>query len=131
VVDVEEVVGRGADALAARWADGGARPKMMSVGRRAAGLSRAAFARRWGEEAGTLGGERIPDDVRGVAYVQDHPVGSGDPAYDAVNEVWFTDLAGLRGRAAWLAARPIPADLMDPTSCATLCLLEEPVTPGR
>lgn len=121
---VEEVVGRGADALTARWADGGPRPKMMSFGRRARTLSREDFADRWRAEAGSLGGEPMPDEVRGIAYVQDHPVGD-DPPFDAINEVWFDDAAALGSRARWLAARPIPAGLMDPPTCATLCLVEE------
>jgi hypothetical protein len=129
VLVVDEVVGRGADALAARWADGATRPKMMSVGRRSSALSRADFAQRWRRDAGTFGGERIPDDVRGIAYVQDHPVAQDEPPFDSVNEVWFDSVDHLRARAAWLAARPIPADLMDPSTCATLCLLEDVLTP--
>jgi hypothetical protein len=122
-VPVEEVVVRGADALAARWAGGGERFKMMSFGRRNPALTRTAFAERWRAEAGRLGGDRIPDEVRGVAYVQDHPLGD-DPAFDAINEVWFDRLDDLRRRAEWFAARPVPADLMSPAECWTAYLRE-------
>ena len=120
---VEEEVRRGGDALAARWADGGARLKVMQAGRRNPALSRAAFRDRWRSEAGRLGGEAIPDDLRGLAYVQDHPVDE-DPPVDAVNEVWFDDPDALARRVAWFAARPVPTDLMAPERCWTLCLRE-------
>ncbi|HEX6421602.1 MAG TPA: hypothetical protein VFZ77_24065 [Acidimicrobiales bacterium] len=129
VVAVEEVVVRGADALAARWVDGGERFKMMSFGRRSPALTRAAFVERWRAEAGRLGGDRIPEDVRGVAYVQDHPLGA-DPPLDAINEVWFERIDDLRRRAEWFAARPVPADLMSPTECWSACLREVVVEPG-
>jgi hypothetical protein len=125
-VPVDEVVARGADALVARWADGGERFKMMSFGRRRATLTRDEFARRWRAEAGRLGGERIPDDVRGLAYVQDHPLGD-DPPLDAINEVWFDGLDGLRRRAEWFAARPLPAELVAPDDCWSAYLREEVV----
>lgn len=129
-VPVEEVVVRGADALAARWAGGGERFKMMSFGRRNPALTRAAFAERWRAEAGRLGGDRIPDEVRGLAYVQDHPVGD-DPPLDAINEVWFDRLDDLRRRAEWFAARPVPADLMSPAECWTAYLREVVVEAHR
>jgi hypothetical protein len=123
-VVVEESVRRGADLLAHRWERGGERFKMMSFGRRNPALSRPEFAERWRREAGRLGTDVIPDDVRGVAYVQDHPVGD-DAAFDAVNEVWFERLDDLRRRAEWFAARPVPADLMSPSACWSLYLREE------
>ncbi|MDD9370218.1 MAG: EthD domain-containing protein [Acidimicrobiales bacterium] len=129
VVEVDEVVARGADALAARWADGGARFKMMSFGRRNPALTRAEFVERWRAEAGRLGGDRIPDDLRGSAYVQDHPSGD-DPPFDALNEVWFDRLDDLRRRAEWFAARPVPAELMSPADCWSLYLRERVVVPA-
>jgi hypothetical protein len=129
VVPVDEVIVRGADALSSRWADGGERFKMMSFGRRNPALTRAAFVDRWRAEAGRLGGTRIPDDIRGLAYVQDHPLGD-DPPLDAINEVWFDDLDGLRRRAEWFAARPVPADLMSPAACWSVCLREQVVPVG-
>ena len=129
VVDVDEVIARGADALAARWADGGERFKMMSFGRRNPALTREEFVERWRAEAGRLGGDRIPDDLRGSAYVQDHPRGD-DPPFDAVNEVWFDRLNDLRRRAGWFAARPVPADLMSPAECWSLCLRETVAVPA-
>jgi hypothetical protein len=121
---VEEVVVRGADHLAARRLDGNLGYKMMSFGRRSPDLSRAQFVERWRREAGRMGGEVIPDDVRGQAYVQDHPVGD-EVAFDALNEVWFDRLDDLHRRAEWFAARPVPADLMDPAQCWSLYLREE------
>ena len=102
VVAVDEVVARGADALAARWAHGGERFKMMSFGRRNPALSRDEFVERWRTEAGRLGRDPIPDDLRGLAYVQDHPV-DDDPPLDAINEVWFDRLDDVRRRARWFA----------------------------
>jgi hypothetical protein len=129
-VAVEEVVGRGADALAARWADGGERFTMMSFGRRNPALTRAAFVERWHAEAGRLGGDRIPEALRGLAYVQDQPIGD-DPPLDAINEVWFDRLDDLCRRAEWFAARPVPADLMSPPTCGTLYLRETVVAARR
>jgi hypothetical protein len=126
-VVVTEEVRRGADALAARWAAGGERFKMMSFGRRNPALSPAEFADRWRREAGRLGGEEIPADLRVFAYVQDHPVPGA--AFDAINEVWFDRLDDLRRRAEWFAARPVPADLMDPARSGFVLLREE-VLPG-
>ncbi|HKE72356.1 MAG TPA: hypothetical protein VKB57_02005 [Acidimicrobiales bacterium] len=117
-VPVEEDVRRGAV--------GGERYAMMSVARRRPGLSRAGFAARWRAEAGRLGAEAIPADVRGAAYVQDHPVGD-DPPVDAVNEAWFADLDGLRRRAEWFAARPVPPELFDPARSFPLYLRWEPL----
>ncbi len=118
VVPVEEEVRRGRL--------GAERYTMMSVARRNPALSRAEFAARWRAEAGRLGAEPIPNAVRGVAYVQDHPTGD-DPPVDAVNEAWFADLASLRQRADWFAARPVPADLFDPTESWALYLRWEPL----
>ncbi len=129
-VPVDEVVVRGAEALTTRWADAGERFKMMSVGRRNPALTRAEFVERWRTEAGRLGGDRIPDELRGLAYVQNHPRGD-DPPFDAINEVWFDRLDDLRRRAEWFAARPIPADLMSPADCWSLYLRETLVVPAR
>ena len=121
VVDAE--VRRGADRLVDPSTAG--RYRMMSVARRNPALRRADFADRWRAEAGRLGGEAIPEDVRGLAYVQDHPVGD-DPPFDAINEVWFDTLDGLRRRAEWFAARAVPTDLFDPEASFALYLRAEP-----
>lgn len=106
-VVADEVVLRGADYLAARWRAGGDRYKMLSFGRRNPELTPEEFSARWRGEAGRLGAEQIPEDVRGEAYVQNHPVARDGPEWplDAVNEVWFDRLDLLRRRGAWLAAR--------------------------
>jgi hypothetical protein len=136
-VAVEEVVARGADRYRARWATGDERFKMMSFGRRNPALSRDEFAARWRGHGGRLGGEAIPEDVRGEAYVQDHPLpldGGGGPAFDAVNEVYLDGLDALRRRRDWFAARQAgagrPADeLMAPGQAWSLYLRERPLTP--
>jgi hypothetical protein len=102
VVVAEEHVLRGADWLEARWAAGGSRFKHMAVAQRAAGLTRAEFQDRWRNRAGSVGATPIPDDAKGLAYVQNHPV-PGEWAYDAVNEVWFDDEASLAVRVRWFA----------------------------
>ncbi|MGF7238646.1 MAG: EthD domain-containing protein [Frankia sp.] len=116
VIVAEEVVLRGADWLPTRWADGGARFKHMAIALRSADLTPAEFSRRWKGHAGRsgvgqaqpgpAGADRpapIPESVRGLAYVQNHPVAraSGEWAYDALNEVYFDDAGVLRERIAW------------------------------
>lgn len=110
-VVAEEVVLRGHDYLDARWALGGERWKMMSFGRRDRRLTPGQFSARWRREAGRLGDEEIPEDVRGLAYVQNHPVplGGHEWPFDAVNEVYVEDVGALRRRGAWLAARQVAA----------------------
>jgi hypothetical protein len=122
-VVVDEVVLRGADWLAERWLDGGPRYKHLALARRADGLSALEFSRRWREHAGQVGGASssapptpIPEDVRGQAYVQNHPVPrpNGDWTYDAVNEVYFDDLDRLLGRIRWFRDNRVgaqPAEL--------------------
>jgi hypothetical protein len=89
-----EAVLRGADWLDGRWRDGGDRYKHMALAKRAAGLTREEFSRRWRGHAGA----GIPAEIRGRAYVQNHALRG---PYDAVNEVYFDDIAGLRARAEW------------------------------
>jgi hypothetical protein len=109
-VIAEEAVLRGAPWLEQRWTDGGPMVKHMALATRAAGLTQAEFAARWRAHAGTAGGARIPDEARGLAYVQNHPV-AGQWPYDAVNEVYFDNLDGLRRRVEWFWANaPAPAD---------------------
>ncbi len=109
VVVASEVVRRGAEWLETRWRAGGAKFKHMAIARRAGHLTPAEFSHRWHAHAGTVsrGGASgdlvIPDDVRGLAYVQDHPLlrDDGASAYDAINEAYFDDPDGLRRRAMW------------------------------
>lgn len=108
---VAEVVPlRGRPWLDTHWEGGGTAFKHLALARRAAGLSQETFSQRWRNHAGSLGTSPIPDRARGVAYVQHHPVPAptADPAYDAVNEVYFDSLEGLRERIEWLAANLRP-----------------------
>ncbi|MQY26188.1 EthD domain-containing protein [Nocardia aurantia] len=106
VVCADESVLRGADWLAGRWHQGGVKLKHMALAVRDPSLTTADFADRWRGHAGTAPGPNpvaatiIPEHVRGRAYVQNHPLGAERP-YDAVNEVWFDDAAGLRARVEW------------------------------
>jgi hypothetical protein len=101
---------RGEPWLERRWLDGGERLKHMALATRAAGLSAQEFSRRWRAHAGTAGATPIPEQARGHAYVQNHPV-PGEWPYDAVNEVYFDDLAALRERVDWFRRNvPSPAD---------------------
>jgi hypothetical protein len=110
VVVARECPLRGEQWLAQRWRDGGDRLKHMALATRAAGLSAEEFSRRWRAHAGTAGSARIPDQARGCAYVQNHPV-PGEWPCDAINEVYADDLAGLRQRVRWFAENvPGPAD---------------------
>jgi hypothetical protein len=108
-----ESVLRGQDWLERRWESGGERLVHMALATRADGLTREEFSRRWRAHAGTAGGVRVPDEARGLAYVQNHVV-SGDcgtvavaVTVDAVTEVYFDDRAGLRQRVDWFAANPV------------------------
>jgi EthD domain len=131
----EEVVLRGHDYLDARWGGGGDRLKMMSFGRRNPRLTLAEFSARWRGQAGRLGGQSIPDEVRGLAYVQNHPVRLDGREWplDAVNEVWFERLDHLRQRAAWFAERQQAAlrtdaeSFMSPTETWSMFVRESPV----
>ncbi len=116
VVMAEEVVLRGEAWLEHRWRAGGERFKHMAFAPRAAGLGQAEFLARWRAHAGSAGGVPIPEAARGRAYVQDHPV-PGEWPYDAVNEVWFDDLDGLRRRVEWFAEHHDPGgdDLFGPS----------------
>jgi hypothetical protein len=110
VLLVDEAILRGEDWLQERWRHGGEKLKHMAIARRAAGLTPAQFSERWRSRAGTLGRAGsapaipIPDEARGNAYVQNHPVprAVGEWAYDAFNEVYFDDLDGLRRRSDWM-----------------------------
>lgn len=107
-VVAEEAVVRGGEWLERRWRDGGEKYKHMAIAVRAAGLTREEFSRRWRSHAGTAGGSVIPDRARGRAYVQNHVL-RGD--CDAINEVYFDDLADLRARAEWFAGIRADTDL--------------------
>jgi len=133
-VVADEAVLRGGDYLDARWRLGGERLKMMSFGRRNPRLTPREFSARWRNEAGRLGDERIPDDVRGLAYVQNHPVPLDGHEWplDAVNEVYFERLDHLRRRAEWFAARQeaAPAEtFMSPAETWSMLVREAPLTP--
>jgi hypothetical protein len=135
-VVAEEVVLRGQDYLGARWAGGGERYKMMSFGRRNPRLTPEQFSLRWRREAGRLGGDAIPEEVRGLAYVQNHPVAldGHEWPFDAVNEVYFDRLDDLRRRRAWFTARQDAAlrspamSFMSPAHTWSLFVREAPVT---
>jgi hypothetical protein len=108
VIIAEEVVMRGRDWLAGRWQGGGPKLKHMALARRAAGLTPAEFSARWRGRAGLVGGPGggavvIPDQARGLAYVQNHPLASTPQPqpYDAVNEVYFDDEGSVRTRIEW------------------------------
>jgi hypothetical protein len=120
----ETVVVRGADWWDRQWVEGGPTFVHMALATRARGLTRAEFSARWRDHAGsarTAAGATtaIPDEARGLAYVQHHPIPGGDVAYDAVNAAYFDDLEGLQRRIDWFRANGIgqvPDDLFGATS---------------
>jgi hypothetical protein len=107
VLIAEEHVLRGSEWMDERWRRGGASLKHMAIAKRAAGLTPAQFSELWKSRAGRVGTVVIPDEARGRAYVQNHPLPrpNGSWAYDALNEVYFEvdDLNGLRARIAFFA----------------------------
>ncbi len=108
----QEHVLRGADWLAQRWQEGGEKLKHMAIAQRADGLSLEEFSERWRNRAGTIRRSGtaemapIPEEARGLAYIQNHPIAraTGEWAYDALNEVYFDDVTGLRRRMDWFSA---------------------------
>lgn len=126
-----EVVARGEEWLTARWLDDATSYKHMALARRADGLSRDEFAERWKAHAGAAGATPIPDELRGLAYVQNHASLGGttdaEPSYDAINEVWFDDLDLLRARHRWLAENLPPPNDDDLFGERHLLLVEEQV----
>lgn len=140
-VIAEEIVLRGREYLDSRWELRGERYKMMSFGKRNPRLTLREFSARWRAEAGRLGSGEIPAGVRGLAYVQNHPVprdGHDDWPLDAVNEVWFERLDDLARRGVWFAARQDAAvrsgaeSFMSPTETWSIYVRESPLSPpGR
>jgi hypothetical protein len=134
-VVAEEVVVRGRDYLDGRWATGGERYKMLSFGKRDRHLDLEQFSARWRGEAGRLGTDAIPDEVRGLAYAQNHPLprAGHEWPFDAVAEVWFERLDDLERRRAWFAARlgaagPSPtAGFMSPAETWSMFVREAPI----
>jgi hypothetical protein len=106
-VVAEEVVLRGPEYLENRWRQGGSRLKMMSFGKRNPALTLAEFSREWRNHSGRLGDEEIPAGIRGLAYVQNHPIphDGGEWPFDAVNEVYFERAEDLERRREYFAAR--------------------------
>jgi hypothetical protein len=111
VVVADEVVMRGEDWLEQRWLRGGDKLKHMAIAVRAENLSPEQFSERWRSHAGRVGRVDapalvIPDEARGRAYLQNHPRSrpAVEPSYDAVNEVYFDDVEGLRTRVDWFRA---------------------------
>ncbi len=100
----DEHVRRGGDWLDQRWRDGGEKLKHMAIARRAQGLTLTEFFQLWQTRAGKVGTVVIPDEARGLAYIQNWPQdGAVEWEYDALNEVYFDDLNGLRTRIAYFA----------------------------
>ncbi len=103
----EEHVLRGSEWMDERWRRGGRALKHMAIARRAAGLTPTQFSELWKSRAGKVGTVVIPDEARGRAYVQNHPLPppDGSGAYDALNEVYFDadDLDGVRARIDFFA----------------------------
>lgn len=135
----DEVVLRGADWLAARWARGGTAFKHMALARRARGLTPAEFSDRWRNRAGqitTAGGAAtvaIPAEARGLAYAQNHPRprAAGEWPYDAVNEVWFDDLDSMRTRIDWFRANLVVGADDDLVSESSFLAVREEVVTGE
>jgi hypothetical protein len=114
VIVAEEHVLRGEEWLQQRWRKGAEKLKHMAIARRAENLTSAQFSARWKSRAGKVGQVAIPEPARGLAYVQNHPVPVRDAswAYDALNEVYFDDLEGVRIRMAFFADSPSEDDLV-------------------
>jgi hypothetical protein len=135
VIIAEEVVMRGAEWLQRRWLEGGVKVKHMALARRAQGLSPAEFSERWRNRSGNIGGAgsaasmAIPDETKGHAYVQNHPVANAESpwTYDAVNEVYFDDLDAMRSRNDFFRKHDVARADADLVSAATFVAVREQV----
>jgi hypothetical protein len=132
VVVAEPVVLRGAEWLERRWLDPAPRFKHMALAARAPGLTPTEFSARWRDHAGrargATGTTAIPDDVKGLAYVQDHPlVSDGGDAYDAVNEVYFDDVDALQRRVDWFRDNEIGQTPDEMFGATTFLLVREEI----
>jgi len=131
----DEAVMRGADWLLRRWQGGETKLKHMALARRAHGLSAAEFSARWRSRPGTVGGAGaapaivIPEQARGHAYVQNHPVANtaAAPRYDAINEVYFDDLASMQARIDFFVAHDVGRADADLVSQAVFVAVTEQV----
>lgn len=132
VIIAEEHVLRGADWLEQRWLDRTPKYKHMALARRAAGLSATEFSERWRNRPGRIGSGtsaqtlEIPAAARGHAYVQNHPVhGANEALYDAINEVYFDDIASMQSRIAFFADHNVAHADADLVSEALFVVVEE------
>ena len=77
----------------------------MAIARRAQGLTLTELFQLWKHPGGKVGTVVIPDEAHGLAYIQNWPQDGGavEWEYDALNEVYFDDLNGLRTRIAYFA----------------------------
>ena len=82
---------------------GGPKLKQLAIAARADGLTLPQFLERWRGRAGLVGATPIPDALRGLAYVQNHPLAEEgrEWAYDAIDEVYFDDADSLLARIAY------------------------------
>lgn len=136
VIIAEEHILRGADWLEQRWRDPKPKYKHMALARRAASLSAVEFSERWRRRPGRIGGGtaaatlEIPAAARGHAYIQNHPIaGSTDAMYDAINEVYFDDIASMRARIAFFANHNAVQHDSDLVSEARFVIVEEQLLP--
>jgi hypothetical protein len=123
----EERVLRGADWLAARWAQTTPKFKHMALARRADHLTPAEFSDRWRTHAGRSGAREIPAAARGLAYVQNHPIAHTGiaPAYDAINEVYFDDLDTMQPRIEFFRHNDVKQSNADLVREAHFLILRE------
>jgi hypothetical protein len=126
IVLAREEIKRGSDWLDAHRQDGRPKLKHMTIATRASGLTGEQFAQRWSTHAGTSGGTPIPDEARGSAYIQNHPLlDRGEWPYDAINEVYLEDAAALRSRIEWFAANDVANRDRDLFGTTQYLILEE------
>lgn len=131
---VAEIVVRGQVWLAQRRREGAERLKMVSFAKRNPELSLGDFSSRWREHAGRVASEEIPPEVRGAAYVQNHPVAvdGWEWPFDAINEVYFERLADLRRRQTWFSVRQgTDGALFSQERRGSMCVREWPVCGAR
>lgn len=129
VIVADEHILRGADWLERRWLDPKPKFKHMALARRAIGLSAAEFSERWRNRPGRIGAGaaappvEIPAAARGHAYVQNHPI--HEAQYDAINEVYFDDIASMQSRIAFFKDHNVAQADSDLVSEARFVIVEE------
>ena len=108
--------------------------KIIMCSKRKAGITPEEFSQYWNEKHGPLAAKLMPEVRR---YVQNHAVrlGSGEPRFDGIAEVWFDDMDSLNKFRKWYlsdnakALKDDEANFVDPKSVFSFVAEERVIKP--